>query len=65
MDRGAWRATVHWVAKESDSSSQLHFHFQGYYNSGFLSQISAFFLSLWRIILYTKLCQQSVEAINV
>ena len=23
MDRGAWRATVHWVAKESDMTEQL------------------------------------------
>ena len=25
MDRGAWWATVHWVAKESDTTEQLHF----------------------------------------
>ena len=41
-----------WGGKESDSSSQLHFHFQGYCNSGFLSQISAFSLSLENHTLY-------------
>jgi len=24
MDRGAWRTTVHWVAKESDTVEQLN-----------------------------------------
>ena len=24
MDRGAWRATVHWVAKESDRTEAVH-----------------------------------------
>ena len=28
MDRGAWQATVHGVAKESDRTERLHFHFQ-------------------------------------
>ena len=27
MDRGAWWAAVHWVAKESDTTERLHFHF--------------------------------------
>ena len=27
MDRGAWWAAVHGVAKESDTTEQLHFHF--------------------------------------
>ena len=26
MDRGAWRATVHGVAKESDTAEQLSVH---------------------------------------
>ena len=27
MDRGVWWATVHGVAKESDMTKRLHFHF--------------------------------------
>ena len=27
MDRGAWQTTVHGVAKESDRTERLHFHF--------------------------------------
>ena len=27
VDRGAWRVTAHGVAKESDMTEQLHFHF--------------------------------------
>ena len=27
MDGGAWWATVHGVAKESDTAERLHFHF--------------------------------------
>ena len=27
MDRGAWWTTVHGVAKESDTTEQLHFNF--------------------------------------
>ena len=27
MDRGAWWAAVHGVAKESDTTERLHFHF--------------------------------------
>ena len=29
MDRGAWRATVHRVAKESDMTEQLSMHMRG------------------------------------
>ena len=29
MDRGAWRATVHWVAKESDTTYQLNKNKEG------------------------------------
>ena len=28
MDTEAWRATVHWGCKESDTTELLHFHFQ-------------------------------------
>ena len=30
MERGAWRAVAHGVAKKSDMTERLHFHFQGY-----------------------------------
>ena len=28
MDRGAWQATVHWVAKESDTTEQQNINMQ-------------------------------------
>ena len=35
MDRGAWRATVHGVAKESDATEQLHNSKCAYYSLSF------------------------------
>ena len=35
MDRGAWRATVHGVAKESDATEQLHNGKCAYYSLSF------------------------------
>ena len=32
MDRGAWKATVHRVAKSRDTTEPLHLHFHGYRN---------------------------------
>ena len=43
MDRGAWQATVHRVAKESDMTEQLSMHTQEYRNSR-IGGISSFSL---------------------
>ena len=34
MDRGAWQATVHGVAKESDATQNAHASFFVFYGSG-------------------------------
>ena len=38
MDRGAWWATVHGVAKESDTTEKLHFHFHFGVARGFITK---------------------------